>query len=49
MKTPTRAPAPTDVTLHGQSRVLEIAFETGERFRLPFELLRICSPSADGD
>ena len=33
--------------MHGQSRVLEIAFENGERFRLPFELLRICSPSAE--
>ena len=47
MKAPPRAPAPTEVTLHGQSRVLEIAFENGERFRLPFELLRICSPSAE--
>ena len=27
--------------------MLEIAFENGERFRLPFELLRICSPSAE--
>lgn len=47
MKTPARAPAPTDVTLHGQSRVLEIAYESGERFRLPFELLRVYSPSAE--
>ena len=47
MKTPARAPAPTDVTLHGQSRVLEVAYESGERFRLPFELLRVYSPSAE--
>jgi DUF971 family protein len=47
MKTPPRAPAPTDVTLHGQSRVLEVAYETGERFHLPFELLRVYSPSAE--
>lgn len=47
MKTPPRAPAPTEVTLHGQSRVLEVAFESGERFRLPFELLRVYSPSAE--
>jgi DUF971 family protein len=47
MKSPPRAPAPTEVTVHGQSRVLEVAFESGERFRLPFELLRVYSPSAE--
>ncbi len=47
MKTPQRAPTPTEVTLHSQSRVLEVAYETGERFRLPFELLRVYSPSAE--
>jgi DUF971 family protein len=47
MKTPPRAPTPTEVTLHSQSRVLEVAYETGERFRLPFELLRVYSPSAE--
>ena len=41
------APAPTEITLHGASRVLEVAFSDGARFRLPFELLRICSPSAE--
>lgn len=41
------APTPTALTLHGQSRVLEIAFSDGARFRIPFELLRVCSPSAE--
>ncbi|NBN93205.1 MAG: DUF971 domain-containing protein [Betaproteobacteria bacterium] len=40
-------PIPTEVTLHAASRVLELAFETGERFRLPAELLRVYSPSAE--
>lgn len=41
------APTPTALTLHGQSRVLEIAFSDGASFRIPFELLRVCSPSAE--
>lgn len=40
-------PIPTEVTLHKASRVLELAFESGERFRLPAELLRVYSPSAE--
>lgn len=38
---------PTDITLHSASRVLEIAFDDGARFRLPFEFLRVHSPSAE--
>ena len=41
------APAPTALTLHQASRVLEIAFDSGEVFRLPFEMLRVLSPSAE--
>ncbi|MBE0474354.1 DUF971 domain-containing protein [Rhodoferax sp.] len=41
------APAPTDITLHSQSRVLEISFSDGEQFRIPFELMRVYSPSAE--
>ena len=41
------APAPTALTLHQASRVMEIGFDTGETFRLPFELLRVYSPSAE--
>src|SRR3954453_12703178 len=40
-------PAPTAMTLHGKSRVLEIAFSDGKAFRIPFELMRIYSPSAE--
>ena len=43
----TATPAPESITLHGQSRVLEVAFADGARFRIPFELMRVCSPSAE--
>ena len=43
----TAKPIPTDLTVHGASRVLEIAFSDGKSFRLPFELMRIYSPSAE--
>jgi DUF971 family protein len=38
---------PTEITLHQQTRNLEIVFEDGVRFRLPFEFLRVYSPSAE--
>lgn len=41
------APSPTDVTVHQASRVLEVGFDDGARFRIPFELMRIYSPSAE--
>ena len=40
-------PSPVSVTLHQQSRVLEIGFSDGREFRIPFELMRVCSPSAE--
>lgn len=40
-------PAPTEIKLHQKSRVLEIAFADGKRFELPYELLRVYSPSAE--
>lgn len=40
-------PTPTALTVHQTSRVLEIAFSDGAHFRLPFELLRVYSPSAE--
>ena len=43
----TGAPTPQDITLHSQSRVLEIGFSDGARFRIPFELMRVYSPSAE--
>lgn len=41
------SPTPTALTVHSQSRVLEIAFSDGAAFRIPFELMRIYSPSAE--
>jgi DUF971 family protein len=41
------APAPTALTVHKQSRLLEVDFDSGERFSLPFEYLRVYSPSAE--
>jgi DUF971 family protein len=40
-------PNPESITLHGQSRVLEVGFADGSLFRLPFELMRVFSPSAE--
>lgn len=40
-------PSPTELTVHQHSRVLEIAFDDGARFRIPFELMRVYSPSAE--
>jgi len=40
-------PYPTEITLHQASRVLEVTFSDGQRFRLPCELLRVYSPSAE--
>lgn len=38
---------PTEIKLHQQSRVMEIVFENGRRFELPYEYLRVYSPSAE--
>jgi DUF971 family protein len=42
-----QTPQPTNITVHEQSRVLEVAFSDGAAFRIPFELMRIYSPSAE--
>lgn len=39
--------SPTRVVAHQSSRVLEIEFSDGKLFRLPYELLRVYSPSAE--
>ena len=41
------SPTPQSLTVHGQSRVLEITFSDGAHYRIPFELMRIYSPSAE--
>jgi DUF971 family protein len=40
-------PLPTEIKLHQVSRKLEIAFNNGARFELPYEFLRVYSPSAE--
>ena len=42
-----KSPTPTALTVHSQSRILEIAFSDGAQFKIPFELMRIYSPSAE--
>ena len=39
-------PIPTEIRLHQQSRLLEITFDNGSNFKLPYEFLRVHSPSA---
>lgn len=41
------SPTPQSITVHEQSRVLEVAFSDGAAFRIPFELMRVYSPSAE--
>ena len=38
---------PIELRLKREEKVLEVDFDTGERFRLPAELLRVESPSAE--
>lgn len=40
-------PTPLDLTVHHASKVLEIAFSNGQTFRIPCELMRVYSPSAE--
>ena len=40
-------PIPTQIELHQKSRVLEIGFSDGKLFSLPYEFLRVYSPSAE--
>jgi DUF971 family protein len=43
----TKNPIPTALTVHQKSRVLDIVFDDGAAFSLPFEYLRVYSPSAE--
>jgi DUF971 family protein len=40
-------PVPIEIKLRRASRVLEVSFADGSRFELPFEYLRVHSPSAE--
>ena len=43
----TNAPIPTELTLHREARLLELAYADGRRFQLPCEYLRVYSPSVE--
>lgn len=40
-------PTPTELTVHQKSRLFDIAFDDGKAFSIPFELMRVYSPSAE--
>jgi DUF971 family protein len=40
-------PHPTNIKSRTQSRVLEVSFDDGSVFELPYEYLRVYSPSAE--
>lgn len=41
------SPVPVALTAHGKSRMLEVQFSDGKHFHIPFELMRVYSPSAE--
>ena len=38
---------PSSLTVHVKSKVLEVGYEDGRQYRIPFELMRVYSPSAE--
>jgi DUF971 family protein len=42
-----QTPIPTGIVVHSKSRALELQYANDESFRIPFELLRVYSPSAE--
>ena len=42
-----KAPLPENIVVHRQSKLLELIYSNQEVYKLPFELLRVCSPSAE--
>ena len=47
MNTPTAPRRPTSITVHQHRGSLEVGFDDGASFRIPFELMRVYSPSAE--
>ena len=41
------APTPSAITVHSLSRQLQVGFSDGSDFHIPFELMRVYSPSAE--
>jgi DUF971 family protein len=46
MSSTEKAPLPQNIIVHQQSKVLELAYEN-KTYQLPFEFLRVWSPSAE--
>ena len=42
-----RTPVPTGIVVHAKSRTLELQYDDGASYRIPFELMRVYSPSAE--
>ena len=40
-------PIPSEITLHQKSRLVGLKYDSGEHFQLPFEFLRVFTPSAE--
>lgn len=40
-------PIPSSLVVHQQSKVLELGYPDGKTYKLPFEMLRVMSPSAE--
>ena len=40
-------PIPTEIKLHQKSRIIELAFASGDRYELTYEFLRVFTPSAE--
>lgn len=40
-------PVPTGIVVHAKSHALELQYANGQRYRIPFELMRVYSPSAE--
>lgn len=47
MTAPAAAPWPTEIHLRKADKILEVVFDDGHAFRIPAELLRVESPSAE--
>jgi DUF971 family protein len=47
MNSESKAPLPENIVVHQQSKFLELVYSNQEIYKLPFELLRVCSPSAE--
>lgn len=44
---PSPSSLPSSLTVHVRSKVMEVGYEDGREFRIPFELMRVYSPSAE--